>query len=259
MKISEVMALIDAIAPFETQADFDNSGLLTGHPAWEVSGIHTALDVTHPVLDEAEAAGANLLITHHPLMFSPRKSMTEADYEGSLLCRMIRARMGLIAVHTNLDAAAGGVNDALAAALGLQHVTGAGYWRVGDLETPACASAVAAFVSERLRTTVRVMGQPRPDRLFRRMGVSSGAGGDSWEDVLALGADIFITGEMKHHLALAAADSGLLVLEAGHFATEEPGIFALADALQSAANQVQWNLRITKSACRSYTVPAGRG
>lgn len=75
MTIRDVYAFIDSLAPFESQASFDNAGLLVGDPGWEVKGIHVALDVTDRVLDEAEAAGANLLVTHHPLMFSPRQNM----------------------------------------------------------------------------------------------------------------------------------------------------------------------------------------
>lgn len=255
MRIADIYRWIDEKAPFDTQADFDNSGLLVGDGRWEVTGIHVALDVTDRVLDEAEEAGANLLVTHHPMMFAARKRMTEDDTEGRLLARMIRARMGLIAAHTNLDAAPGGINDVLAARCGLTRVTGEGYLRLGLLPDGVTAGNLPAALAKALGTTVRVCGQLPPERPLRRMAVSSGAGSDGWEEAARKGAEVFLTGEMKHHHALALADAGILALEAGHFATEEPGIFALADALQKAADAVQWRVRITRSRCGGYALP----
>lgn len=255
MKVRDIFAEIDRVAPFDTQADFDNSGLLLGHPDAEVTGVHFALDVTERVLAEAEAAGAGLIVTHHPLMFSPVRRLVETDYEARLMARMIRGRMSLIAAHTNLDIAAGGTNDTLASLLGLTNVTGESWWRVGDLTEGTTAAGLCKRIGSALHTVVRVCGQAAPDRPLRRLGISTGAGSDSWRDAAALGADAFLTGEMKHHHALAMADAGVLGLEAGHFATEEPGIFALADTLQKAADALQWNLRITRSACGGYAPP----
>ena len=114
MTVQQIYDWIDQRAPFETQASFDNAGLLTGSGSQTVHGILVALDVTDAVLEEAEALKADLIITHHPLMFGGRKRMTEDDYEGRLLCRMIRGHMAHIAAHTNLDQAVGGINDVLA-------------------------------------------------------------------------------------------------------------------------------------------------
>ncbi len=250
--------MIDRLAPFATQEAFDNSGLLLGDPGREVRGIHFALDVTERVLDEAEAAGADLLVTHHPLMFSPVQQLVESGYEARLICRMIRNRMSLIAAHTNLDSAPGGINDTLAEMIGLTGVEGEGFLRVGSLAEAMALDKLSGHVAACLRTTVRIMGTMPEDRLIRCVAVSSGAGGDSWEAALQLGAEAFVTGEMKHHLALAAADAGLVTLEAGHFATEEPGIFALADTLQRLANEIQYKVRITKSTCGGYAAPQGR-
>lgn len=221
-----------------------------------MSGVHVALDITHRVLDEAEAAGANLIVTHHPLMFSPRKTMTEDDYEGALLCRMIRSRIALIAAHTNLDAAPVGTNETLAALCELRNVTGEGeWWRVGDLPGGTTLDTLCALLEAKLHTTVRTYGQFAPDHPLHRLGISTGGGSDSWFDVACLGADAFLTGEIKHHHALAMVDAGIVGLEAGHFATEEPGIFALADTLQKWADEIQWKVRITRSACGGYALP----
>ena len=97
MTVQDVYQIIDRMAPFSTQEDFDNAGLLLGDPAMTVRGIHVALDVTGRVLDEAEAAGANLIVTHHPLMFSAVKRLVTTEYETRLIFRMIRSGMALIA------------------------------------------------------------------------------------------------------------------------------------------------------------------
>ena len=250
MLVRDVLNWIDGLAPFETQDSFDNSGLLVGDPAWEVRGVHVAMDVTSSVLDEAIQNGANLIVTHHPMMFSARKRLVETDSEARLLCRIIRHEIALIAAHTNLDQAPGGINDVLARTIGLTNVSGEAYVRVGELSAPMTAEAFARQASEALGSVVRLMGSP--DREIRRVAVTSGAGSDSCKDALALGVDAFLTGEAKHHHALEAVEGGMVVLEAGHHATEEPGIFALADALQNHLNALQYKIHVSKSTARPY-------
>ena len=126
MKVHQIYQLLDAIAPFDSQEEWDNSGLLVGDPDQEITAVLFALDVTEAVLAQAEQEGAGLIVTHHPLMFSPRRRLTEEDFEGRLIRRMIRGNMAHIAAHTNLDKAQGGMNDALAACCGLQGVRGEG-------------------------------------------------------------------------------------------------------------------------------------
>ena len=248
--VQDIYHMIDAIAPFDTQDSFDNAGLLVGHPDWEAQGIHVAMDVTTSVLEEAIAGGANLIVTHHPMMFSARKRLVETDSEAALLCRMIRHNIALIAAHTNLDRAPGGINDVLAERVGLAEITGEGYLRIGSLPAPMTAEAFAAHAGAALGTVIRLMG--RPEQEIRRVAVSSGAGSDGWEEARDLHADAFLTGEAKHHHALAAVEAGMVMLEGGHHATEEPGIFALADALQNRLNALQYKIHVSKSAARPY-------
>lgn len=250
--VQNIYDFINARAPFDIQSPYDNAGLLVGDPAAEVTGIHFAMDVSQRVLDEAEAASANLIITHHPLMFSPVKQVVATSYESRLIMRMIRSGMSFIAAHTNLDQAPGGVNDTLAQRLQLKDITGEGYFRMGTLPQPMNAQQLAAHVGGCLNTTVRIMGDGVN---ITRVGMCSGGGSDEWSTALAMGAQAFVTGEMKHHHALEAADSGLLCLECGHHATEEPGIFALADALQIELNAVQCNVHVSKSRCGAYAAP----
>lgn len=250
LTVQQVYDFINERAPFETQLPYDNSGLLLGDPKREVTGIHLALDVTPHVIDEAVERGANLIITHHPLMFSAIKRLVETDHQARLLCRMIREGISLIAAHTNLDQAVGGCNDALARAIGLTDVTGEGFLRVGTLPSPMTAQALAASISGALGDVVRVMGDA--SAMVEKVGLCSGAGSDEWPAAAALGAQAFLTGEVKHHVALEAADAGVVMLEAGHYATEAPGIFALADALQNSALVVQYKIRVSISNAGAY-------
>ncbi len=251
MTVCEVLSMIDSIAPFSTQEEWDNSGLLVGSPAETVTGILMSLDVTEPVIREARKKNASLIITHHPLMIAPRRILTDEDMEGRIISSLIRSRISLISAHTNLDRAPGGINDSLATVCGLLQVSGEGFFRSGALPEVASVKELADKLAVRLSCTVRVMGSM--DRKVRRIGVSSGSGGDFWKEAILSGCEAFITGEMKHHLALAAADAGISVLECGHHATEEPGIRALGETLQKTFNTLKYNIGVYLSEIPAYT------
>ena len=246
MTVRDFYLLINEIAPFETQAEFDNSGLLIGSPAAEVSCVLLALDVTEAVINEAVSLGAQL-------MFSPRRQLTDEDYEGRLIRRLVRENISLIAAHTNLDQASCGVNDTLAELCGLTEVSGEGFFRCGLLAETMTASACAEELSRRLGTTVRLMGPE--DAKIRKIGLCSGGGSDELISAAEAGCDAFISGEIKHHLALAMADSGLVAFECGHFATEEPAMEVLAVALQKALPALECNVRVYVSEVPAYTFP----
>lgn len=250
LTVQQILDFINERAPFETQLSFDNSGLLVGDPLQQVLGVHFALDVTNKVIDEAISNGANLIVTHHPMMFSPIKRLVETNHEAKLLCRLIRAGISLIAAHTNLDQAVGGCNDVLAKAIGLTDICGEGFVRVGLLPQALTAQELAESIGQSLGDVVRVMGDPSAS--IEKVGMCSGSGSDEWREAAALGAQAFLTGEVKHHIALEASDAGVVMLEAGHHATEEPGIFALADALQNSELVVQYQVRVTTSRVKAY-------
>jgi len=250
MKVKQIYELLDAVAPFETQEPYDNSGLLVGSPQQKVSGILFALDVTQAVITEALSLGANLIVTHHPLMFEAVRRVTDETFEGRLIQRLIREGLSLIACHTCLDKARGGINDALAERCALLDVRGEGFVRVGDLSQPMTAGELKEYLAVALNTDVRLMGDASLRVL--RLGLCSGAGGSEWIAARELGAEAFLSGEIKHHHALAMAEAGIPCFECGHFATEQPGIFALADALQNALDQVQYSLGIYKSQTGPY-------
>lgn len=253
MTVQDLYNLIDRIAPFETQMESDNAGFLVGSAAQEVSTVLLALDLTQPVIDEALSLGAQLIIAHHPLMFSPVRTLTEDDYEGRLIRRLVRENISFIAAHTNLDQAPGGMNDTLAQLCGLKDITGEGFFRCGLLPESRTAADYTDLLKQNLHTAVRLMGPA--DTLIRKVGLCSGGGSDQWVHAAEAGCDAFVSGEIKHHLALAMADRRIVALECGHFGTEEPGIRSLASALQKELNTVESNMRIYVSEVSAYSFP----
>lgn len=244
--VEQVLELLEKIAPLSGAEEWDNSGLLAGRMHSEVSCVLCALDLSQRVLEEAISVGAQMIVTHHPILFRGRKNLREDDPEGRLLCNLIRADIALAAMHTNFDNAHPGVNDALAQALGLRNVRPLDNGMcIGETDTTAL-SAFAAKVEGCLGGPVRRYGDA--DRKIARVAVLGGAGEDFAADALAAGADVYVTGEMSYHKGLDAASAGLCILEAGHAATENPAISMLAGGLQNAANDVQYTIRVLCSA-----------
>ncbi len=213
MTVQDVYNYLDSHAPFATCEEWDNVGLLIGDPQQTVHHILVTLDVTDGAIDAALATGADLIVSHHPVIFSPLKQLT-AD---SIPYRLAANGIAVICAHTNLDRADGGVNDTLAALLGLSdiHPTADGMCRIGTLPQSVTATALAKSVAQTLDTAVRVSGSGD----IRTVAVCGGSGGD-FLDALAPIADAFVTGEVRHHEWLAT--HGVTVIEAGHYATEVP-------------------------------------
>ena len=244
--VGKILQLLEGIAPLHLAEEWDNVGLLAGRRDAEVSTVLCALDMNRRVLDEAIELGAQMIVTHHPILFRGRKNLCEDDAEGRLLCDLIRSGIALAAMHTNFDNVHPGVNDVLAQTLELKDVT--------PLEHGMCIGAVAEqslgdfakHVQDCLRGAVRVYGDP--EKKIRRVAVLGGSGEDFIPIAKDAGADVYVTGEMGYHKGLDAADGGLCVIEAGHAETENPAISMLAGGLQIAANGVQYNVRVLCSA-----------
>lgn len=243
--VSEVYRVLDEMAPFSLAEEWDNPGILAGSEHQEVTGILCALDLLPPVIDEAVEKGCNLVLTHHPILFHGRKNLREDDAEGRMLCGLVRRRIALIAMHTNFDNAYNGVNDALAQRLGLTNVEKLeNGMRLGQVKAMPL-SAFADRVESALGGPVRRYGDG--ERIIRSVALLGGAGGSFAPQALAAGAEVYLTGEIAHHLAWNAYQEGMSVLEAGHGASELPAVELLAKALQKAENVVQWNVRIYES------------
>ncbi len=220
--VHDIESALYALAPKALAAEWDNVGLLAGSADREVRSVLVALDITEPVVEEAERMGADLIVSHHPVIFHPVKSITDRDPSGRLLIRLVRSGTGAVCMHTNLDAAQGGVNDALASALGLQDaapVAEGGIARIGTLPETMALPGFLARVRNALRPNgIRYVDGGRP---IRKAAVGGGACGDFLWEAAALGCDAFVTADLKYNHFLDAGALGLTVIDAGHFPTED--------------------------------------
>jgi dinuclear metal center YbgI/SA1388 family protein len=352
VKISEILNVMEMFTPVRWAFDFDNVGLLLGSGSSEVHRAVISLDLSSAAVDYAKSIDAELIVTHHPSLFQPVKSLTDSNPMGRNLIKMARHGIGHIAAHTNWDAAPKGINDTLARILGLENVrpfgSGAkvnyskivvfasaensdvlidvmanegagriGFYRrcaykssgigtfeplpgsnpsigrigksdevredriemicptrivdrvieamrrvhtyeqpafdvleieplveqpngrIGELAEPTMLFQMNEFLFERLGAVPLLWGDP--DTTIRRVAVVGGAADDEFRNALKAGADLFITGEVKHHNALEAVELGLTIASAGHFATENPGMKSLQEELSNHCPEVEWH------------------
>lgn len=243
MKVQQFVEWLNALAPFESAEGFDNVGLLIGDPAADVHSILIGMDITDALVDEAIATGAELIVTHHPFIFHPLKRIDYMGPQGRALCRLVERRINVIAAHTNWDKARGGVGDALAAALQLQQVVNADdYVRVGTLPSPLSALELAQHVQTALRFAPRCY--PATDKLITRVAVGGGAYGEGYTAAIAAGAQAYVVGEVAHHEIIDATARGLTLYDAGHYATEMPGVVALYERFTADAKEAGWPVDI---------------
>lgn len=237
MKIEEVISYMEDLAPLNYQEEWDNSGFQLGNKKNQVKGILICLDVSQGALDKCKSLGYNLIISHHPLIFSPIKSL---DYEKpniSILTRAIKEDIAIYSAHTNLDAAFGGVNDVLAEKLGYDlanildtNIYGTGIGRYGDIEKISLED-LAQKTSKALGTSLIYYGNK--DKEISSLAVSGGSGGSMVYKAAELGIDAIITGDIKHHDHIDALAMGLALIDGGHYKTEIPVCYKLKDYLET--------------------------
>ena len=213
--VRDMIRFSETIAPFALADEWDNVGLLVGDENAEAHTVLLALDVTPAVIREAAENGASLIISHHPVIFDPLRSLTPDDPVYLLVKKDIAA----LCLHTNLDRAERGVNAALAEALGLTNTTfyPDDYILVGDPPTETTADDFARFIKEKLGAPSVRCTEGR----VTRVAVSSGGGGDGVALAEKYGFDAFVTGELKHHQYNYAVSRGIAAFDAGHFSTED--------------------------------------
>ena len=222
---SDVEAAIARYAPFSLQEAYDNSGLLVGEGTTPVSGVLVCLDVTEQVLREAVARGVNLVVSHHPLLFRGVKQLCGRTGIERAVIYALRSGVGILAAHTNLDAASGGVSCALAQELGVAvervlHPIGEseGFGVVGRLVTPLPEDLFLQEVSERLGLSV-LRHSPLSERDISKVALCGGSGMEFFDEALAAGVDAYITADVKYH-DFQRPDGRLLLLDVGHRESE---------------------------------------
>ena len=233
--VREIEQALFRLAPKEGAMDWDNVGQLLGDPEAEVRRVLVALDITEAVADEAIAENCQLIVSHHPVMnckWLPVQTVRQDTPQGHLLLKILRSGLSAICMHTNLDVAPGGVNDALAAALGLEDPgplgDPEGLCRMGTLASPMPLQEFAKHVCRALQANgVRYAGDSGP---VRKVAVGGGACGDYIPKAIAAGCDTFVTSDLRYHDFLDT--TALNLIDAGHFPTEDVICVPLADYLQ---------------------------
>ena len=236
MKLNDIIKFAQEIAPFETAEEWDNVGLLVGDKNAETDRVLLALDITPAVVEEAREAGAQLIVSHHPVIFSPISALRPDTAEYLLAKYDIAA----LCLHTNLDRAEQGVNVALGKALGLVNTEfyPENFLLIGEPENTCGADTYAAVIKERLcAPSVRYT-----EGSVSRVAVSSGGGGEGVELAEKYGFDAFVTGEMKHHHYLYAQSHGIAAFDAGHFSTENVIIEPLRDMLANRFSEIDFTI-----------------
>lgn len=238
MKVRDVAAIIEDYAPVALQEEYDNCGLNVGNYDDEVTGVLLCVDVTEAVLEEAVSKGANMIISHHPLLFHPLKCLTDSDAAQRITRRALIAGISLYAAHTNLDSTVGGMSHFLGHKLGLKgmsvlapHSEGSvtGYGVLGELYVPMGAVEFLEFVRRELRCgCIRHSELCRSEVSF--VALSTGSGGSFIRSAMARGADIFISADFRYN-DFFIPDSKLIVADVGHFESEYCAIDLLFDII----------------------------
>lgn len=238
-----VMNALERIAPPSLAEDWDNPGLLVGSFSQKIGRIMIALDVDDAAVDEAIERGADMIIAHHPAIFRGMKQLRTDLPLGRRLAGLVTHCIAVAAAHTNLDVVRGGVNDVLAAHLGIEKLsafvaTGGtdgpaeSLGRIGTLPAPMSVEDFARYVKKSLSVS-HVRLAAAADRPVRRVAVCGGAGAEFIDQAVRRGADVYVTGDVKYHDAQRAVEQGMHIIDAGHFGTEFPVVSVLAQHLRT--------------------------
>ena len=228
MLCKEIIQVIEAAYPREAALDFDNVGLIAGRTEKEVKRVYIALDATDAVIDRAVEAGADMFITHHPLIFSPLKKVTDEDFVSRRVVKLIQNDISYYAMHTNYDVL--GMAELAEKILGIRNTEvlditmekdgkPEGIGRIGELEKPMTLEECCVYVKHKLNLgSLKVFGDMQAE--VSRLAISPGSGKTAIAAAIAKGADVLVTGDIGHHDGLDAVEQGLSVIDAGHYGTE---------------------------------------
>lgn len=235
MKVNELYRYLDTAIPSSLSCEWDNDGLMCcpdGNK--EIRKVLVALDVTADVIDEAISGGYDVIISHHPFIFSGIKALNDGDFIARKVIKVMNAGIAVMSFHTRLDAVSGGVNDKLVELLGLENAVSFGegdeqIGRIGELRDSISAELFAKKVKEALGTPAVLYADSK--KAVKRVAVIGGDGGDFVGAAMKAGADTYLSGRLKYHHMTDAPDLGINLLEAGHFYTEDPVCKVLCEML----------------------------
>ena len=224
MKVRDVIKVIEDFAPLSIQEKWDNSGLCIGSPDAEVTSVLIGLDCTPELVDEAVACGADMIVTHHPLIFSGLKKIAPEDQVGAAVIKAISNGISVYAAHTSADKVIAGVSGAMATKLGLVNVQildedgeGTGLGVVGDLPEPVTAAEAVALVKDRF--ALKAMRASRPvEGMISRVAMCGGSGGSLIGAAMASGAQLYLSGDISYHNFFTK--EGFMIMDIGHYESE---------------------------------------
>jgi GTP cyclohydrolase I len=248
--VEDILFFLERIAPAATAEDWDNPGLQVGNPSLEVRKILTSLDPALAAVKEASRREAQLLLTHHPLIFPSLSSINRKIYPGDVIFEACEAQIAIAAAHTNLDKAQGGINDMLASLLHLKNIevlqetsmhSHGSLGRIGDLPEPEHLLSFAQKIKHLLG--LEILGlSGRAETPLKRVAVVGGAGGSLVPLASSMGADVLVTGDVSHHDALRAMTLGLALIDAGHFETEKRAFALFAARFKELLSREGWDV-----------------
>ena len=259
--VQDVLTYIETLAPRSMKMDWDNVGLLCGDRRQQVTKILVALDPFEDVAQEAAEIGAQLIVTHHPLIFVPAKSVTEDTSVGRTLRYLIKHDISAINAHTNLDQAVGGVNDVLADRLGLADVEVIapegldeqdrpwGLLRKGNVQEQPLSDFLALVKNALGCPGLRYVDGGRP---VHKVAVGGGACGSELMDAFDAGCDTFVTSDLKYNQFWDAQDLPMNLIDAGHFYTENPVCTMLQGALSGKFPEIQVEISKKHEDCMKF-------
>ena len=239
--VKEIFEKLCEIAPLELQLEYDNAGFLIGRSDAPVKKALLSLDVTAEVVEEAITRGAQLIVSHHPVVWDAMRSVTERVPGNGKLLRLLENGIAVISMHTNLDMAKGGVNDVLISLLGAKNegvFDEEGCGRKGSLEKPMPLEDFLSICKEKLNSRgLRYHDAGRP---VEHIAVLGGSGGSNLIGAWQAGCDTFVTADVKYSVFLQARELGINLIDGDHFCTENPVVPVLAEKLRAAFPETEF-------------------
>lgn len=242
----KIINLMEEIAPLDLCEEWDNSGFLIGNVDSEINKIMVVLDVNEEVVEEAVEKNVDLIISHHPFIFSPIYNIVDNDYKGKLIRKLIKNDINVYSAHTNLDRADRGINDYISELLKLEDVRMLEIGRIGQLENSINAKEFLLNLKEIFNINdLKFSGNI--DKDVKTIGICSGSGSDYINLSKEQGCDVFITGDIKYHEAQKADELSMIIVDIGHFETENIYMQRLLDILTSRCQEKSYDVRIVLS------------
>ena len=260
-RVKDILNNLELEAPFQLAESWDNVGLLVGNPEQQVTGIIAGLDATNELVDEAINNGCNTIVTHHPVIFKPLSSIDTGTPEGQLLQKALRHNLAIIGCHTNFDSAREGVSDVLGQLLGLTDLRpliastdaaeATGLGRIGVYEKGLSPDDFLSRLFKALELNTVQMAGKLPGSI-KTVAVCGGSGSEFAPAALQKGADVYLSAEIKHNIAIWARENNFCIIDGTHYATEKPAVALLVKRLLQANETKGWNICVRQSASESH-------